>query len=114
MESEQWLAVADEIRRGRCNVQRLFLTILEATKSEAIEAVKAVHVASTIQMDHNLESLSLQLEDGFSDEAGVALAEALKVNTIMRKMMLNANPVMARRNEDSKVTLGTRSYKGFG
>jgi hypothetical protein len=53
MESKQWLAVTDEIRRGRCNVQRLFLTILEATKSEAIEAVKAV--ASAIQVDQNLE-----------------------------------------------------------
>ncbi len=84
LETERWLAVTDEIRRGRCNVQRLFLTILEATKSKAIEAVKAV--ASAIQIDENLEYLSLQLEDVISDEAGVALAEALTVNKTLRKM----------------------------
>jgi hypothetical protein len=112
VELDQWLAVADEIRRGRCNVQKLFLTILEATKSEAIKAVKAV--ASAIQIDTNLEHLSLQLEDGFSDEAGVALAEALTVNSTLRKIVLNANPVMARRDEDNKAALSARSYEAFG
>jgi hypothetical protein len=112
LEPDQWLAVADEIRGGRCNIQMLSLTILEATKSEAIEAVKAV--ASAIQIDENLEYLSLQLEDGFSDEAGVALAEALTVNRTLRKVVLNANPVMARRDEDNRATLGARSYEAFG
>jgi hypothetical protein len=53
VELDQWLAVADEIRRGRCNVERLTLTILQVTRSEATEAVKAV--ASAIQIDRNLD-----------------------------------------------------------
>jgi hypothetical protein len=31
-------------------------------------------------MDRNLEYLYLRMEDGFTDEAGVTLAEALTVN----------------------------------
>ena len=67
VELDQWLAVAKEIRRGRCNVINLALTILRETRSEATEA---------IQMDYNLEYLFLQLQDGFTDKVGVALAEA--------------------------------------
>jgi hypothetical protein len=60
VELDQWLAATDEIRRGRCNVERLALTLLRVTRSEATEAVKAV--ASAIQMDHNLDYLYLQLQ----------------------------------------------------
>jgi hypothetical protein len=55
----------------------------------------------------------MQLEDGFSDEAGVALVEALTVNRTLRKLVLNANPVMARRDEDNKAALGAHSYEAF-
>jgi hypothetical protein len=53
---EQWLAVADEIRLGRCLIKKLRLVLLQSSISEATEAVKAV--ASAIREDRHLESLS--------------------------------------------------------
>jgi hypothetical protein len=76
------LAVSDEIGQGRCNVQELSLCMHERRICEATEAVKAV--ASAIQMDSNLKFLFLRMENGYTDEAYVALAEALKVNTTLR------------------------------
>jgi hypothetical protein len=91
LEQKNWLVVADEIRRGRCNVQRLTLALLPVTTSEGTgtEAVKAV--ASAIRVDQNLEHLKFKMgENGFTDEAGVALAEALTVNTTLR--MITCDP----------------------
>jgi hypothetical protein len=68
----QWLAVADEIRLGRCLIKNLILDMFQCSSFESTEAVKAV--ASAIREDHHLESLVLRMEDGFTDEAGVALA----------------------------------------
>jgi hypothetical protein len=87
LEKGHWLAVADEIRQGRCNVQRLTLSMLQGTRSEATEAVKSL--ASAIEMDRNLTYLYLQMEVGFTDEGGVALAEALKVNKTLREITLS-------------------------
>jgi hypothetical protein len=52
------MAVADEIRRGRCNVKRLTLAMLQGVTSDATEAVQAL--TSAIQLDCNLEHLTLQ------------------------------------------------------
>jgi hypothetical protein len=70
LETDQWLAVTDEIRRGRCNVQKLTLAMLETTSVQATEATKAI--ASAIRLDCNLTHLFLQMANGFTDEAGVA------------------------------------------
>jgi hypothetical protein len=78
--------MTNEIRRNRRNVRRLDLYVLQCAESNATEAVKAV--ASTIQMDCDLEDLFLQLENGFSNEAGVAMMEALTVNIILRKIII--------------------------
>jgi hypothetical protein len=88
---QQWLAVADEVRRGRCNIQTLQFAMFPATASEATEAAKAI--ASAIRLDRNLEVIALQMENGFADEAGVALAEALPVNKTLRKIHLSIRPV---------------------
>jgi hypothetical protein len=82
LDTDQWLAVTDEIRHGRCNIQTLTLAMIQVTRSEATEAVQAL--ASTIQLDCNLEHLDLKMENGYTDEAGVALAEALTVNKTLR------------------------------
>jgi hypothetical protein len=111
MEKENWLAVANEIRHGRCNVQRLHLAMPTVTISEATEAVKAV--ASAIQLDQNLEHLTLVVENGFTDEMGVALAEALTVNTTLRNFHLSAAPVLDLRNVQNKATLGVQAYKAM-
>jgi hypothetical protein len=111
LDTDQWLAVADEIRRGRCIVQRLKLGMLQGASSEASEAVKAL--ASAIPLERNLEHLTLRMENGYTDEAGVALAVALTVNKTLRKIDLFTNAYdsgLAMRNADS---LGVQSYEAF-
>jgi hypothetical protein len=83
---DNWLVATEAIRQGTCNVQRLGLFLSKGAPFEANEAVQAV--ASAIQLDHNLKILSLRMVDRFTDEAGVALAEALAVNTTLRKIIL--------------------------
>jgi hypothetical protein len=101
LEMEHWLAVADEIRRGHCNVLQLTLSMCSVTISETMDAVKAA--ASAIQMDHNLEHLTLAIEGGFTDEACVALAEALTVNKTLCKIIFS-----------KATTLGAQGYEAFG
>jgi hypothetical protein len=110
LEKEHWSAVADEIRRGRCNVRSLDLAMHRGGISDATEAVKAV--ASGIRWDCNLEHLYLQLENGFTDEAGMALAEALTVNNTLRQIALSTS-VRSHRKVRKKATLGTHSYEAF-
>jgi hypothetical protein len=98
---DQGLAVADEIRRGHCNVQRLNLILFPATTSEATKGVNAV--ASAIRLDRNLEHFTLGVEDAFTDEAGVALAEALTVNKTLCKIISSAQAS----------TLGPQAYEAF-
>jgi hypothetical protein len=99
LEKEHLLAVADEIRGGRCNVQRLTLLMMQVTIPETTEAVKAV--ASAIRFDQKLEFLYLGM--GVSDEAGVALAEALTVNKTLRTIDLR----------HCEATLGAQVYEAF-
>jgi hypothetical protein len=108
---DRWLAVADGIRQGSCNVETLALMMPQVTSSEATEAVKAV--ASAIQTDHNLEFLSLLMEDGFTDEAGVALAEALVVNKTLGMITLSDAPMFIDSTLHNPATLGAPAYEAF-
>jgi hypothetical protein len=110
LEKENWLAVADEIRRGHCNVQRLNLILALSSISDATEAVKAV--ASAIRLDKNLEHLTLEVPGGYTDEAGVALAEALTVNNTLLKINLAANAFVSRQVH-TQATLGVQAYDAF-
>jgi hypothetical protein len=109
--TEKWLAVTDEIRRGRCNVQRLTLIMLQGARSDATEAVKAV--ASAMRLDQNLEHLTLQMENGFTDEACVVLAEALTVNKTLRHIHLSVRNPFNLGNVQNQATLGIQAYKAF-
>jgi hypothetical protein len=111
LKADQWFAVANEIRRGRCNVQALGLVMLQGTSSDTTEVIKAV--ARAIQLDCNLETLRLQLENGFTDEAGVALAEALKVNKTLRKITLSAKPARIGSILPNTAALGAPTYVAF-
>jgi hypothetical protein len=108
---DHWPAMADEIRLGRCLIKNLSLDMIPSSSSEDTVAVKAV--ASAIRKDHHLESLELRMENGFTDEAGVTLAEALKINKTLRMLILDdgwwdGDPV------HSKPSLGAQAYEAFG
>jgi hypothetical protein len=107
---DQWLAVADEIRLGRCLIKSLKLCKEPGANSNATQAVKAV--ASAIREDRHLESLELRLEDGFTDEAGVALAEALTINTTLRRLLLVDN-LFASDPLHNTTSLGGQAYEAF-
>jgi hypothetical protein len=83
---DYWMVATDAIRQGNCNVQSLCLYLWEEGPDEANEAVQAV--ASAIRLDRNLKSLCLTMGDHFTDEAGVALAKALAVNTTLLLVLL--------------------------
>jgi hypothetical protein len=111
LKPDQWLAVADEIRLGRYLTKNLKLDMFLSPRSEATEAVKAV--ASAIREDRHLESLELGMEDGFTDEAGVALAEALTINKTLRVLSLD-DDFFTVDPDHSKASLGAQAYEAFG
>jgi hypothetical protein len=110
LETDRWMAVTDGIRHGRCNVQSLTLEMLQATRSEATEAVQAL--ASAIQLDRSLRHLHLKMENSFTDEAGVALAEALTVNKTLRTIAL-VNLLHPNRLQQNKATFDAAAFKTF-
>jgi hypothetical protein len=76
---------------------------------DATEAVKAI--ASAIRLDQNLEHLTLEVEEDFTDEAGVALAEALTVDTTLRTITVSAESTLYRVH--NKAPLGAQAYEAF-
>jgi hypothetical protein len=110
--TEHWLAMADEIRLGRCYLKKLTLCMVQTSRSETTEAVKAL--ANAIRLDHNLEHLTLTMESGCTDEAGVALAEALTVNRTLRNIALFVTPVFNGARFFNTYALGACAYEAFG
>lgn len=85
---EHWLVVADEIRHGRCQIKNFMLSTVASSSSEATAATLAMANAIKLQRHGSLESLTLQVGNGFSDKAAVALADALTVNQTLRYVNL--------------------------
>jgi hypothetical protein len=109
---DHWMAVADEIRQGRCCVRGLVLTMYrnrDSSDETDTAAIKAI--ATAIRRDGNLEGLSLRLGRGLSNEAGVALAEALTVNTHLRVVCLVS---LADTGNPDRAVLGASAYEAFG
>jgi hypothetical protein len=107
---DQWLMVADEIRLGHCLIKKLNIAMRQSSNSEATEAVKAV--ASAIRDDRHLEYLVLQMENGFTDEAGVALAEALTINKTLRMLILD-DSLFVSDSARTKSSLSAQAYEAF-
>jgi hypothetical protein len=105
LKTEHLLAVTDEIRHGRCNVKGLLLCMSRGAISEATEAMQAL--ASAIRWDCNMEHLTLEVENGFTDEVGVALAEALMVNKSLVKITLGFL------HKHNQYTFGVHAYDAF-
>jgi hypothetical protein len=67
-------------------------------------------IASVILLDRNLKNLILMMESGFTNEAGVVLAEALSVNKTLRWIVLAIDCFPPRPNRDE---LGAPAYEVF-
>jgi hypothetical protein len=87
--------------------------MVRSTCLYATEAVKAV--ASAIREDSSLEHITLDMEDGFTDEAGVALAEAeaLTINKTLR-MLFSDDTLWASDPVHTKACLGAQAFEAFG
>jgi hypothetical protein len=110
VEMDSLLAVADEIRQGRCRVKTLNLWMFRGSSPDATNAVKAV--ANAIREDRNMIRLGISTDKGFTDEAGVALAEALTVNKTLRKVKLSVS-MRANLRTRHRATLGVHAYEAF-
>jgi hypothetical protein len=112
LNTEHWLAVADGIGQGHCNIKNLYLALqLQSSNSKDTEAVKAI--ASAIRLDCNLEHLSLEKENAFTDEAGVALAEALTVNKTLHNITLSFEPLSIGQVRDAAADADTMSAPAY-
>jgi hypothetical protein len=107
---DHWLTVADELRRGHFHVRVLSLGMIQGAQSEDTEAVKAV--ASATRSNPPLEHLTLEMETGFTDEVGVALAEALTFNKTLCCITLSDDSVFNRPPTKFE-TLGVPAYEAF-
>jgi hypothetical protein len=86
--------------------------MLENSSSEATDAVKAI--ASAIRLDHNLERLKLhRWNSDFTDEAGVALAEALTVNKTLRRITLTVGHEQPGDPLPNRDAFGVQFYEAF-
>jgi hypothetical protein len=108
LKTEHWLAAADAIRRGRCNVKKLTLAMYREATVDATEAAKAI--ASAIRLDRSLEDLTLERGKDFTDEMGVALAEALTVNETLRQIILSVGDAWQLQDSDA---LSVPAYEVF-
>jgi hypothetical protein len=110
--TEHWLAVADGIRQGHCTIKNLHLALLlQKSSSKATEAMKAV--ASAIREDSCLEYLELEMKKYFTNAAGVALAEALTVNTTLCELTLTLDPVRRRIDLQNVDSMSAPAYDAF-
>jgi hypothetical protein len=110
LHTEPVLAVAQEIQHGRNDIEVPILAILEGTSSEATKAVKAI--ARAIRRDRIMKRLDLEVQNGFTDEAGVALAKALPVNKTLCEIKLTDNARISDQARN-KATLGVQAYEAF-
>ena len=108
LETDHWLALADEIRQGHCNIKHLSLNKFQSSSSQDTEAIKAI--ASAIRLDRNLESLELHTESDLADEAVVVLAEALTVNKTLRKITLSLDPEYPSHQVQAEDELSAHTY----
>jgi hypothetical protein len=118
VEPDHWLVASNVICQSWCRIASLHLQMMPCLRSEATEAIKAV--ADAIRHDHELDGhdlidLTLQMEDGFTDEVGVALAEALTTNKTLHTITLSDDPCgpPLRRRVHNQAALGVSAYEAF-
>jgi hypothetical protein len=82
LKTTEWETVAEIIGKESCHIQTLKVSTLRCPGSGAVALARAVG------QNRHLQSLTLRVGTGFTDALGVALAEALQVNTTLRELVL--------------------------
>jgi hypothetical protein len=82
LKTTEWAAVAEIIGQESCHIQTLKLSTLRCPGAGAISLARAV------EQNRHLLSLTLRVRTGFPDAVGVALAQALQVNTSLKELVL--------------------------
>jgi hypothetical protein len=83
LKTTEWEAVAEQIGQDSCRpIKTLQLSTLRCPGSGALSLARAVG------QNRHLQSLTLRVGTGFTDAVGVALAQALQVNTTLRELVL--------------------------
>jgi hypothetical protein len=83
LKTTEWEAVAEQLGQDSCRIiQTLKLSTLRCPYSGAVA------LARVLGQNRHLESLTLQIGTGFTDDVGVALAETLEVNTTLQELVL--------------------------
>jgi hypothetical protein len=82
LRTTEWEAVAEIIGQESCHIQTLKLSTLRCP------GIGALSLARAVGQNRHLQSLTLRLGTGFTDDLGVALAQALQVNTSLKELIL--------------------------
>jgi hypothetical protein len=80
-----WEVVAEIIGQESCMIQTLKLSTLRCPGGGSAGAVS---LARAVGLNRHIQSLTLRVGTGFTDVLGVALAQALQVNTTLRELIL--------------------------
>lgn len=102
--SSQWMLIMDEITQGQHSLAMLDLSLASSKGSNEC----ALAAANVIQHDSVLQSLTLRVSSGFSNDAGVAFAHALTVNTTLQELDL-----MEGSDAHVKDRFGSESYQAM-
>jgi hypothetical protein len=107
---DEWLVVANELQQNTACLKELVLSS-HFTKSDTNKAIGAL--ATAIQQDEHLVRLRLEMCNGYTDDAGVALAEAMRLNTVLRHVDLDENGGCGEASGDTRNTMGCTAYKAL-
>jgi hypothetical protein len=82
LKTTEWEAVAEQIGQDSCHIETLKLSTLRCPGSGAGS------LARVVGQNRHLLSLTLRVGTGFTDALGIALAQALQVNTSLKELVL--------------------------
>jgi hypothetical protein len=107
---DEWLVVVDEIRNHNTGLQEL---VLSSHLSSTDTDTAIVGLAQAVKHDQHLQRLRLEMCNGYTDKAGVALAEAVQINTTLRLVDLDENGSCGEASGDTRNSMGFSAYKAF-
>lgn len=107
---DEWMVVANCLQQHTASLKELVLSS-HFTKSDTNTAIQ--ELAEAIQQDQHLLRLRLEMCNGYTDKAGVALAKAIQINTTLRHVDLDENGGCGEASGDTRNSMGVKAYKAL-